>query len=54
MHKKNLHLGENVGYKMHKKEIYILFDKKNFTIIQAIILYYFCKLNSGYCIYSDF
>lgn len=50
MHKKNLHLGENVGYKMHKKEIYILFDKVNFTIIQAIILYYFCKLNSDYCI----
>lgn len=28
MNKKNLHLGENVGYKMHKKEIYILFDKR--------------------------
>ncbi len=32
-HKKNLHLGENVGYKMHKKDVYILFDRMNFTII---------------------
>lgn len=32
-HKKNLHLGENVVYKMHKKDVYILFDKKNSTII---------------------
>lgn len=30
MHKKNLHLGENVGYKMHKKENIYPFRQKEF------------------------